>query len=281
LWHISIGDSVEPFLAGNGYDRVYCGAIFTWTVKKAQEKGQIPQGCTCGGTGFDLEGKLPVWIEDILPRVNYGFTTRGCIRRCGFCVVWKKEGKFQITGDALDLWDGTQGATLTLYDNNILADPQHFDLVCRQVRDNGLYVDFNQGLDHRLLTPEIADIIKKSRLVRYRFAFDNTTELPSVEAALDILAKVGIKQCEWYVLAGFNGSDVSDAYLRVNWLRNHGQRVYLQRFNYINLPGMTPLAQWANQPRIFGGMTFKQFLEIPDTKHKNYAKQVYEAGLVL
>lgn len=74
-------------LESSQYDIVYASSIFDWTSKQ-----YVVPNMLIGGTGFDLTTKLPPEIDAIIPRINRGFTTRGCIRNCPFCVVPKKEG---------------------------------------------------------------------------------------------------------------------------------------------------------------------------------------------
>ena len=98
-WHKQQGDEVEFYSPWFDYDRVYVSKIFTFTQDyqyciRAKEVVQ-------GGTGYDLQNKLPDCIEHIYPDYDlynikntaYGFMTRGCPRGCGFCIVAEKEGK--------------------------------------------------------------------------------------------------------------------------------------------------------------------------------------------
>ena len=58
-----------------------------------------------GGSGYDLKTELPDYIENMKPDYSLypdcdysiGFSSRGCFRKCFFCVVDKKEGKFRRT----------------------------------------------------------------------------------------------------------------------------------------------------------------------------------------
>ena len=60
-----------------------------------------------GGSGFDLKKTLPKSIEECSPDYDLypnsdrylGFTTRGCIRSCPFCIVRRKEGLFHRVYD--------------------------------------------------------------------------------------------------------------------------------------------------------------------------------------
>lgn len=253
-------------LEAKQYDMVYCSSIFDWTDQRYVLPSFIK-----GGTGFDLTTTLPPEIDNMLPHINKGFTTRGCIRNCPFCVVPKKEGYIRIVGDLIDLWDGNT-KTIILYDNEILALPDHFALVCNQARQYNIKLDFNQGLDHRLLTPEILDIMKSIHHIEYRFAFDHTRLLNSVDKAITLLQSKGINRCSWYVLIGYD-SLLKDDLFRLNYLRERNQIAYVQRFKgkkppkiLRNKTELIALARRANQHHIYRGMTWLQFLNHPGNK---------------
>jgi len=247
-------------------DKIYVSCIFTKNKHKCKEW----KGSEIGGTGYSLKKTLPKEIEEINPRINLGFTTRGCIRNCSFCVVPEKEGKMQRVGDLLDLWDG-KTKDITVLDNNILADPEHFELICKQAKENKIRVDFNQGLDHRLLTQDMVTLMKSISHKQYRFAFDYPSYKPMVERALILLKNGGIKRVSWYILVGFNTTPQEDLD-RCNFLRDAKQDVYIQRYKTCEgIKFYTALAKWGNQHGIFKSMTWKQFL-----LHPSHAKRYAE-----
>jgi len=258
LYHLQHGDSVMwnmPLLE-SWADQIYVSCVFTQNKEECMEWEGL---AGIGGSGYDLSITLPPEIEEVRPHINLGFTTRGCNRKCGFCIVPKKEGKFRIVGDILDLWDG-KSRRIKLLDNNILLNVDHFRSVCQQARERYLYLDFNQGLDHRLLTK---DIVKELRTIlhkEYRFAFDKPQQFPSVRRALNLLQENGIKRSFWYVLVGFDTTFEEDI-CRLNFLRSKGQTAFVQR--YTKTRGNRLLGQWANQHNMFKMVTFDEFLEIP------------------
>ena len=266
LYHHIKGDCVQDYFALNKYDKVYVSSIFSSTKKTI-----VPENAICGGTGFDVASKLPPDVESIKPHLNFGFTTRGCIRKCSFCIVPAKEGYIRKEGDLLDLWDGV-ARDIVLFDNNILALPSHFALVCEQAKANRLRLDFNQGLDHRLLTPEIIGLMKSILHIEYRFAFDHPSYLDSVDKAITLLQSRGINRCLWYVLVAFDTTFQQDLE-RLNYLRGRGQTAYVQVYNNRNTSLYSALSRWVNQHHLFKAMTWEQFLEHPDS-HRRHIKSL-------
>jgi len=269
-FYTSQGAEVEEYFPLRKYDEIWASSIF------AYNHSLIPPECHIGGSGVDLLTELPAEIEAVNPRLNYGFTTRGCIRKCEFCIVPEKEGRIRHDRDLLDLWDGTS-KDIVLYDNNILAMPEHFEQVCSDARQNGIRLDFNQGLDHRLLTQEHVDLLKTIRHHELRFAFDSVTQFSSVERTIDLLQRNGINRCLWYVLCGFDTSLEEDL-IRLNYLRERNQNAYVMRYNSGRTDiRLTALARWANQHHIFHGMTFPQFIDVPE--HQHYKRHIQAIGV--
>ncbi len=258
LYHFQQGNEVEDYFALNHYDRIYASSIFTFTKKTI-----VPESAVCGGSGFDLITTLPPEVETIKPHLNFGFTTRGCIRHCPFCIVPTKEGKVRVEGDLYDLWDG-KVKLITLFDNNILAIPHHFEWICRQSLNMKVKLDFNQGLDHRLLTLDIVRLLKTISHKEYHLAFDHPSYLKGVDKAIDLLQTEGINRCNWYVLVGYNTTFQEDL-TRLNHLRERNQNAFVQRYKRDRQ--YVPLARWANQHHIFHGMTWEQFIELPENKY--------------
>lgn len=244
----------------NTYNKIYASSIFTFT-----DKSDVTPDMIYGGSGFDLTTQLPPEIENIKIYKNKGFTTRGCIRNCVFCIVPQKEGYVRAVGDLMDLWD-RENKEIILYDNNILSLPHHFELICEQARDNKIRLDFNQGLDHRLLTQEIVDLLKSIRHSELRFAFDHPSLLPTVEKAINLLQQNNINRCLWYVLVGFNTTFEQDLE-RLNYLKSQNQNAYVQRhIDSQDKSRHIALAMWANQHQVFQAMSFRDFCYRPERK---------------
>lgn len=186
-----------------------------------------------GGSGYDLKKELPPEIDaiapdyDLYPECDYylGFTTRGCIRNCHFCIVRTKEGPFRKICDVSEICTGRDFKNCVLMDNNILADKQHFLDTAEWLRSHNIAVDFNQGLDARLMDEEIAQTLASLRAFRsWRIAFDSMAYKDDVIKAISMMRDAGISlkhnlMCYVYC---HSDDDVPDAVDRCRILKNEG-----------------------------------------------------------
>lgn len=269
-WHKAQGDSVEwavP-LFGN-YDRVYLSKIFTFTPDD-----YTPWNCEIvkAGTGYrDYSTQLTAAQEHICPDYSLypgfdaalGFTTRGCVRKCPWCIVPVKEGRIKPHADIDEFLAGRK--KVVLLDNNILANP-HGIAQLQKCVDRGLYVDCNQGMDARLVTDEIAGILTRVKWQngRIRFAADTSAMIPIVKEAIDKLRAAGYSR-EFFIYTLLDG-DISECVHRILDLKNYDTKVYIHAQPYKDFAGKvkTPqwqkdLAQWCNKRMFYKGVDLYNF----------------------
>lgn len=255
-YHQDKGDIVvwnNP-LEKNLSDKIYVSCIFTKNKHICKEWEGIAE---IGGTGYDLHKKLPEYIEIVKPKINWGFTTRGCIRKCKFCFVPEKEGNIHVVGDIYDIWDGLS-KKIVIMDNNILALPKHFEMIASQIKKEKIKVDFNQGLDLRLLTSWEKDILKELRHEEYKFAWDGDDDL---EGKL-LWLKENLGRCTIFIICGFPDDNYVQVLKKFNYLKSIGHNGYAMRHeNYYNCKKYITLARWVNQHHIFHSYTLEQFIE--------------------
>ena len=264
-WHKEQGDSVEWWNPLLTYDRVYSSKVFTFTP----ENPYLPENTVKGGTGYGIYDELPKEIDDmfpdysIYPNVDYaiGFLTRGCIRKCPWCVVPKKEGKIR----AYRTWQEIKrpdSRDIVFMDNNVLACPhgveQMKDMIGKKVR-----IDFNQGLDARLITPEIAEILSKLKWIRsIRMSCDTDSMLDVVLTAIKRLQDCGVKPYRVFVYLLVQ--DIESAERRAVALRDVGADVFAQPYrDFVNntepSEELKHFARWVNHKAIF--KTVKEFAD--------------------
>lgn len=248
-YYKSIGEQVEFVQAGHNYDRIYGSAIFTKSAGKCQELiDKYGDAIQIGGTGWDITGKLPgaidccnpdydlYTLEDILPVVRgvmkretrikkaqqivdagIGFTSRGCVRKCPFCYVPKKEPEFKQDMEIKDIIN-PRSNVIILHDNNLTADPSCIDKL-HEIRDRGLKVDINQGCDVRLMTEDIAKALSEVKHLRsVHYAWDLMEYERQVLDGIETLSrhiKAYKQMC--FVLVGFNTEFEEDEYRVLNY----------------------------------------------------------------
>ena len=134
-WHKGAGDTVEWAGSLEHYDKVYMAKVFTFTPDDIQSY-----------QAYDLTSRLPEDIESCYPDYDlygirdtaYGYLTRGCPRKCPFCIVGQKEGaQAYKVADLSRFWQGQKH--IKLLDPNLLACPD-WESLLEQIADSGAWV---------------------------------------------------------------------------------------------------------------------------------------------
>jgi len=238
-WHKKRGDEVTVLdMSNHKFDRVYASKVFV------------------GGSGYDLKSELPPEIEAVVPdyegfKADYsiGFTSRGCIRDCGFCIIREKEGLIRETP-----FDWISHHNVILFDNNFLASPKWREKLEYFIRQ-GLKVNFNQGLDIRLINEENAALLaqvkyydRKFQRRRLYFAYDDPSLENLVKNRINLLNDAGIpsRHLMFYILTGYNTTFMED-YRRFDVIAKLGCMPFIMIYN--NKPGkqLHDFARWVNQ----------------------------------
>ena len=254
------GDDVEMWSPEGNYDLVYKSRVFTDSYSKDTQVIVNAAHVICGGTGYGPGPDLPDAVEHARPDYSlypqfqgtaYGFLTRGCPRSCGFCIVSGKEGRrSRQVADLSEFWDGQR--EIKLLDPNLLACPDHEKLIL-QLADSRAWVDFTQGLDIRLITPDNAALLNRVRAKIIHFAWDdpNTDLTPYFHRFLELTNIHDFRRLRVYVLVNYNSTHEQDLY-RVDTLRTMGFDPYVMVYDRPSAPLVTlQLQRWVNNKRIF------------------------------
>ncbi len=259
-YHKARGDHVEWWRPEGQYDRVYKSRVFTDTYSKDTITVTNAGEVVCGGTGYGLGPNLPDEVEHTYPDysiypqfsgIAYGFLSRGCPRNCGFCLVSDKEGRRSIqVADLAEFWNGQK--EVKLLDANLLACPDHEKLIL-QLAESRAYVDFSQGLDIRLITPDNVALLNRVRTKTVHFAWDNPDMdlTPYFRRFLELTAIKNFRKRKVYVLTNYGSTHEQDLY-RVETLRHMGYDPYVMVYDRPSAPPITrQLQRWVNNKRIF------------------------------
>lgn len=282
------------------FDKVFISKVFTDT--------EVPSNILTlhnviyGGTGFfyDKAPKLPKeiehhipdyhlydkWIEiqlkngskakDYIYYTDYsiGFLTRGCFRKCSFCVN-KNYNRVQLHSPLSEFIDYNR-KKICLLDDNFFGYPAWRKLL-QDLKDTGKPFQFKQGLDERLLTDEkCAALFSAKYDGDYIFAFDNVADSVLVESKIKIARRYTDTVMKFYCFCGFDRNDIwdnafwkqdiFDLFIRIEILMRHRCLPYVMRFNrYTDSPyrGVyISIARWTNQPSFFKKKSLREFAEL-------------------
>ena len=298
--HKAIGDAVElktDYDSLSDYDAVYISKVFTDTpVPDAVLK---LDNVSYGGTGFyydkapclpdAIEHQMPdyhlydAWVQKQLEhggkRSEYayytdysiGFLTRGCFRKCAFCVN-KNYDRVCAHSPISEFLDTTR-PKICLLDDNFFGSPRWKGLLL-ELQQTAKPFQFKQGLDERLLTDEKCALLFASKYDGdYIFAFDNVADANIIEEKIILARKYTNAVLKFYCFCGFdrNGrwdadfwrQDIFDLLFRIRLLMQYRCLPYVMRFaRYTESPyrGMyITLARWCNQPGFFKKKSLREF----------------------
>lgn len=216
---------------------------------------------------------------------SIGFLTRGCFRRCPFCVnkLEHKAMPYSNLNDFLDNEiDETTGKLkrpyIYLWDDNFLASPYWEQLLDELIATKRPF-QFRQGLDERLLAQSKRgeDMAKKLASANYHgdfiFAFDNWFDRKLIVRALKIWKHYcPKKETKFYLFCGFKQTendykkfqqDIAEIFMRICVLMRYGCLPYIMRhedYKKAPIPNIyVQIARWCNQPGFFRNLSFWQF----------------------
>lgn len=274
-YHKAKGDEVQwyqPMFTGH-CDRVYMSKVFSFTPDYPYyiDADEIIKG----GTGYcisivdgrevfnkELHENLPQEIENITPDYSlygtqdtaYGFMTRGCPRGCKFCIVGQKEGLCsRKVSNLSEFWSGQKN--IVLNDPNTLACKDWEDIL-GQLKESGSYVEFNQGVDIRLMTDKKAEMIKDIKTNSIHFAFDKYEDWDVITKKLKMFKEVtGWKhgRVTVYILCNFD-TTMEQNLERIQFCRELDFSPYVMLYNKQDIPKgdeLRKLQRWVNNRYVF------------------------------
>ena len=169
----------------------------------------------------DIEYQYPV------SDAYFTYASRGCVRKCAFCGVPKLEGGQRDTNSLSYVIDGIrrlygEKRDLILMDNNVVASANFKEIIAEIVDlgfergatlkrgryEVGRRVDFNQGVDARILCKDSMFLRELSRIALkpLRIAFDHLGLKRPYAQAIRFAADAGITELSNYMLYNFNDS---------------------------------------------------------------------------
>ena len=262
-YHKARGDAVELWSPEGCYDLVYKSRVFTDSYSRDCMVIPNADHVICGGTGYGpssaqapypsfprkrensliaphlLSPTKPLrWVLSGPPREpsKAGRVGKGGITKR--CELWRFPALRRSE------WSGVY--------SDALACPDHEALLL-QLADSRAWVDFSQGLDIRLITPDNAALLNRVRTKAVHFAWDdpNVDLTPYFRRFLELTNIRDSRRRRVYVLTHYNSTHEQDLY-RVEVLRGMGYDPYVMIYDRPSAPRITrQLQRWVNNKRIF------------------------------
>ena len=254
-------------------DKIFSSIIFTKNKGKAKNGSLDKVKRIYGGSGYNLSDWLPDDVEYIKPdydlypsSYSQGFTTRGCINKCSFCIVPLKEGKFQRWQHPKDFHD-ERFKDIMIMDNNWLANREWFMDTSQWIIDKGLNV-LEHGLDIRLVDREIIGQLQDLKIKLWHFAFDKSSIESIVRDKIELLKDCGVNlrnNTSFYVYCD-SDSCFDDALHRCNILRSLGTNASVM-FNCENhkTKRIRDLMKWSWRRCLYWKIPFERYSNLLHT----------------
>lgn len=240
----------------DSYDKIYAFSLFDFT-----DKGYVTKDMITGGTGFDISSRLPQEIEDcdldysIFPNCDYSIIwfSRGCFRKCPFCVVNKKEGHIHpVKPKNLN----PNGKFIKVMDNNFFANPKWKDAI-KQLQKWKQPVDM-QGFDIRIFNEEQGEAINSLKHYhQFKFAWDNPRDNldDKIELLLDYVKPYKL-MC--YVLIGYWSTEEEDLRRVMHLWDDYKIHAFAMPYNKFDRY-QKDFARWCNNKIIFKTRSWEEY----------------------
>ena len=265
-YHKQRGDEVDFYMKDP--DLIYVSCVFKKNREQALGLKQFYPNSKIifGGSGINYNVLDPE-IEFIKPDYNLypssysqGYTTRGCIKNCPFCIVHNKEGKLTRHQHIKEFYDDRFNKVM-LMDNNILVDKEWFFEQSDFILENDLRI-IEHGMDIHYVDKEVAERLSELKFDKtMHFAFDNMKDEKAVLKGIQLLKEAGInlkQKVQFYVLAGYNTTHKEDLY-RCNLLKKEGTNAFVMPYHKDRF--IRKLARWSNRKWLYWGCNFEEFVK--------------------
>ena len=204
-------------------DEVHVSVAFTWDIPAAERLrlawGQYYPDVMIGGPAFDAGGGD--FVAGRYLREGATITSRGCNRRCPWCLVPPREGRLRL----LPITPGH-----IVLDNNLLQTGRaHMAAVFQMLREQPKAATLSGGLDARLVDDWVAGELESMRIEQLFLAADLDASLPALERALGRLGFLPRKKLRCFVLIAFNET-MTQSETRLEEVWNMGAMPFAQLY---------------------------------------------------
>jgi hypothetical protein len=188
---------------------VLVSVTFTWHKQEGERLAsawsQYYSNVQLGGPAYNDTGDE--FTPGMFLKRGCTITSRGCPKRCGWCVVPTREGGIR----ELEIKSGW-----IVQDNNLLAcSDGHIRRVFEMLQSQNRKIFFNGGLDKHYLRDWHRPLFDSISVGELWFACDTMADVPALEKAAKILDGIPLRKRRCYTMIGYEGETLADAQRRI------------------------------------------------------------------
>jgi len=196
----------DPGLFLPSADEVHVSVSFTWDIDEGKRLAEAWANhypvVKLGGPAID--GEDGEFEPGMYVKEGVTFTSRGCIRRCPWCLVDSPLRLLEIKPGWI------------IQDNNILATGrEHIAKVFEMLKSQPRAAKFAGGLDCRLIDDWVAEELKMLRISEAFLAADTSVALKPLTEAVERLDFLSRNQLRCYVLCAYENETPEEAEKRL------------------------------------------------------------------
>jgi len=213
---------------------VYVSVVFSWDIDEADRistawQNRVGDNVSLGGPALEglpaigyVKQKDIEFIPGRFIKKGVTITSRGCPKRCPWCLVPKREGKLR----EINIADG-----YIVQDNNLLACSRgHIEKVFEMLSRQKKAAQFKGGLDIDYLEAWHVELLKQIRVNEIWVACDRQQDLERLDKAADLLSDFSIEKKRCYVLCYYNGDTINKAKRRLETVYEKGFLPFIQLY---------------------------------------------------
>ncbi len=222
--------------------KIIVGGIFASVMPKYiyENTGvSIFTGCSKILDSYLPDYSIDYGIEGFFKNTMTLFTTRGCINKCPYCIVWRMEPEYYICPNWKKNIENIDREICVISDNSFLSAPhEHIENVINSLNENKKKVIFNNGMNCREINDKNAKLLASLTYTRqgFRIGFDRIEDDGHYQKAMETLQKAGLKiSGNSYTYILYNFKEVpQDAYYRATEAWKFKSNPYLMRYRPLN-----------------------------------------------
>ena len=205
-----------------------------------------------------------------VPSTGWFFANKVLVHNCPFCYVSRKEGmisSYRSTDYIFGQMKKWGFKKAKLLDNNILSHPD-CNKILQDIIDSRIIMQFNQGMDVRLLDEEKSKLISQIRYIgEHFFAFDMIAYKKMIQDKMHVYRKHNPKPWKSRFYIYINPADkIEDIIYRIEWCRRNKALAYVMRdkecWNSPNKDLIRDLMTYCQAVPLYKKLTFVEFIKI-------------------